>query len=111
MAFIVRILYPVAATVSEPVAGVEVSSYRFNGAKALHPLEMSDDGHTTTILWAGKTPIPAVYIIDGEGREALVNGAVRNGRFVVDQVANEFIFRLGSEEEHAVRRVTRVHKK
>jgi type IV secretion system protein VirB9 len=71
---------------------------------------MSDDGQSTSIAWAPKSPIPAVYLIDGQGREALVNGGVRDGRFVVDQIADTFIFRLGSEEARATRHAVKARK-
>jgi len=110
MAFIVRFLYPVAITTPDTSTLGQAFSYRFSGAKLLRPVEMSDDGQSTSIAWAPKSPIPAVYLIDGQGREALVNGGVRDGRFVVDQIADTFIFRLGSEEARATRHAVKARK-
>jgi type IV secretion system protein VirB9 len=111
MAFMVRILYPVAATVAEATPQPQVSTYRFSGSRGLQPAEMSDDGRSTYMTWGPKTAIPAVFIIDAQGRDALVNGAVRGGRFVVDQIANQFIFRLGDQEARAYRHVIKVRKR
>jgi len=111
MAFIVRFFYPVAITTPDPSTLGQAVTYRFSGAKLLKPVDMSDDGQFTSISWAPKTPIPAVYIINAEGQEALVNGAVRDGHFVIDQIANVFIFRLGNEEAKETRQIVKARKR
>ena len=58
-----------------------------------------------------KLLFPAIYVINSQGQEALINGAMRNGRFVVDQIADVFIFRLGDEEAKAIRRPVKVRKR
>lgn len=107
MAFSVRFLYPSAAAAPEQ-APAEASSYRFSGARDLRPVSMSDDGEFTSIVWTPKAQIPAVYYIDPQGREALANGALRDGRFVIDQIADEFIFRLANQEARETRHLARV---
>jgi type IV secretion system protein VirB9 len=111
MAFIVRFLYPVATTTPDSSTVEQTFSYRFSGAKLLRPLDMSDDGNATSISWAPKAAIPAIYDINSQGQEALVNGAMRNGHFVVDQIADVFIFRLGNEEAKAIRYPVKARKR
>jgi type IV secretion system protein VirB9 len=111
MPFIVRFVYPVAITTPDPETLGQTVIYRFSGANLLKPVDMSDDGQFTSIAWAPKAPIPAVYVINAQGQEALVNGAVRDGHFMVDQVANVFIFRLGKDEAKATRQVVKVRKR
>ena len=61
--------------------------YRVSGARALRPSRISDDGRHTYIEWPRDRSIPAVYAIDAQGREALVNGMMRDDIFVIDSVA------------------------
>jgi type IV secretion system protein VirB9 len=82
-------------------------SFRFSGSKALRPVEMADDGEATWIRWASDLDLPAVYSVDAAGRESIVNGAMRDGRFVVDAVAPRFVFRSGRHRTLAVRREAR----
>ncbi len=104
-AFAVRFIYPTSPSLPPAVAKVEASSYRLTGSRALKPMTMSDDGRSTSMIWPAKTAIPAVFVIDAQGREALVNGEMRDGRYVVDQIADQFIFRIGGEEARANRRI------
>ena len=86
-------------------------TYRFSGAKDLRPADMWDDGKSTYITWGPKTPLAAIYKIDAEGHEALINGGFRDGRFVVDDIASSFVFRLGEAEARADRKPAKVRKK
>lgn len=102
--FSVRFTYP--GLTSAPIVEVERArgSYRVHGAKALRPIQMSDDGVATSILWPKDLDLPAVYALDASGREAIVNGAMRDGRFVVDMIAPKFVFRSGRNRAVAVRK-------
>ncbi|MFD2429335.1 TrbG/VirB9 family P-type conjugative transfer protein [Sphingobium scionense] len=66
---------------------------------------MSDDGMATSIRWAADVAIPAVYAIDAQGDETLINGAMREGAFVVDSIAPQFVFRAGKRKATATRQV------
>lgn len=94
---------------SAPVLEIErpQSSYRFSGTKALRPVEMADDGQATSIRWPADLNLPAVYSVDAHDRESIVNGAMRDGYFVVDAVAPKFVFRSGRSRAVAVRQVGR----
>jgi type IV secretion system protein VirB9 len=107
MAFLVRFSYPVAPQLqtAAELAGADSASFRFGGARELRPSAMTDDGRSTTIDWPNKAVIPEVSVIGPDGRETLVNGAMRDGRFVVDGVADRFQFHAGGKTAFAVRRV------
>jgi len=114
MAYIVRLtsMAPaqppaLAALADRPVA----TRYRFEGARRLRPASMRDDGRSTYIAYGPKTTVGAVYVVDPEGREALVNGGFRNGEYVVDQIADRFIFRLGKSEAFATRHIVKMRRK
>jgi type IV secretion system protein VirB9 len=104
MAYTVRFRYatPAAVTVvanDAPGAG----RYKLNGDKALRPSAIDDDGVHTYVAWRSDQTLPAIFAIDSEGHETLVNGMVRDGRFVIDAVANRLVFRIDRQVAGAVR--------
>jgi type IV secretion system protein VirB9 len=109
MAFVVRFSYPAGPGSLEHVPPAPPATYRLSGAKALRPTDISDDGRFTTLTWAPGAAIPAVYA-RGNGQEMLVNGGFRDGRYVIDQVADTLIFRLGNQEARASRRLVKPKK-
>jgi type IV secretion system protein VirB9 len=96
-AYNLRFTYPNAqpesvadeAPVSEPAG-----RYKLSGTRSLRPSRISDDGRHTYIEWPRDRTLPAVYAVDPEGRESLVNGAMRDDLFVIDSVASKLIFRI-----------------
>jgi len=124
MPFLVRFQYPVApqaATLPPPEKPARpgkperpftlVVSYAFSGSSRLKPVGMNDDGHSTFITWPEKTPIPAVSAVEEDGKVVLTNGAIRDGKLVIDEVANRFIFRFDGETAEVTRHVKRVRQK
>lgn len=101
--YIVRFRYAGIDLAPPTVIEETQSRYKLSGAKALLPSAMSDDGVATTIHWPDDRAIPAVYTLDAQGNETLVNGAMRNGAFVVDAIAPRFVFRAGKRKAQAVR--------
>lgn len=89
--FVVHFTYPEPA----PATGGVAALYRLRGAKELFPTALSDDGLRTTVRWSPATPLPAVYAVDRDGREALVNGRMSGGAFVIEGVADGLAFRRG----------------
>lgn len=108
MAYVVRFIYPPGPGTPEHLPPAPPATYRFSGTRALRPIEMGDDGQFTTIGWAPGAPIPAVYAIGADDKEALVNGQMRDGRLVVNQIAKAFVFRLGRDQARATRRPIKV---
>ena len=74
-----------------------------SGAQALRPSSISDDGRHTYIEWPRDRTLPAVYSINPEGRESLVNGAMRDDLFVIDAVASKLVFRIDDNVARADR--------
>lgn len=70
------------------------SRYRISGDRLLRPDSVSDDGLHTYIRWFVDRPIPAVFEIDANGDERLVNGGMRGAEFVVDGVPGRLRFRI-----------------
>ncbi len=88
-----------SATATQATAG----RYRVHGARALRPDAISDDGVHTYIEWRPATTLPAIYTIDGDGKEVLASGAMRDGVYVVDSVAARLIFRRDRQVAYADR--------
>jgi type IV secretion system protein VirB9 len=105
--YIVRFRYAGIDMAPPTVVSESHSVWRVRGAKELVPSEMSDDGVATTIRWPADVAIPAIYAINEHGAEALVNGAMREGVFVVDAIAPRFIFRAGRRKAVAARQTAK----
>jgi len=101
--YVVRFRYAGIDIAAPTVVDEDHGSYRIKGARELIPANMSDDGLATAIEWPADAAIPAVYAIDGQGNETLVNGAMREGVFVVDAIAPRFVFRSGKRKAVAAR--------
>jgi type IV secretion system protein VirB9 len=101
-AFVMRFSYPE----SQPGSPQQINrsaDYRLRGNKTLYPIAMSDDGKRTTITWDLSTSIPAIFAIDDRGREALVNGRMVDGDYVIEGIAKRYVFRLGKVHADATR--------
>jgi type IV secretion system protein VirB9 len=102
--FAVRFTYPVGELQGAVVS--PVATYRLQGDRALFPLAMFDDGKRTTVTWSKQTPLPAVFTMTG-GQNAVVNGRMVGNDYVIEGIANRYLFRFGDSEAVAVRRPSR----
>ncbi len=105
----VRFLYPneelAAATVAVPEAPVADGmppdswnfAYSYQGSKVTVPARVFDDGRFTYFQWLASVDTPAVFAVQPDGKEALVNHTTRGRYLVVEQVAAQFVLRSGSE--------------
>ncbi|MES1971179.1 MAG: TrbG/VirB9 family P-type conjugative transfer protein [Pseudomonadota bacterium] len=105
MAYTVRFTYPApaVATVADAPAAAAPGRYKLSGSRAIRPTEIDDDGLKTYIVWPPEKPLPAVFAIDEKGHEMLVDGAMRDGQYVIDSVKPKLLFRLDREVASAVR--------
>lgn len=103
-AYLIRFDFPAAAaTPIETDRAAMDGRYRLSGTRALRPSWISDDGTRTYIEWPKDVGLPAVFTIDARGREALVNGYMRDGLYVIDSVLPRLVFRIDSSVARAVR--------
>lgn len=98
---------PVPATAPEAAAQPVPGRYRLSGARTLRPAAISDDGVRTFIEWGDEQAIPAVFALDDRGQEVLVDGNMRDGRWVIDAVHPTLLFRLDRQVARANRQRTR----
>jgi|KBSSwiStaDraftv2_1062776.scaffolds.fasta_scaffold03736_10 type IV secretion system protein VirB9 len=113
MPYTVRFQYPAVRPeiadgqyVDVSAAARRLSKYRISGARAVRPLSISDDGQRTYISWPKGASIPAVYALDGSGREVLVNGMMgTDDVYIVDGAPQRLSFRI----DRTVARAERVN--
>jgi len=69
--------------------------YWYCGDPSLKPLAAWDDGVQTTLIFGAHTELPALFALNEDGSESLVNFDVQAGRVVVQRVARRLIVRRG----------------
>ena len=103
MPFTVRFVYaaPVALVESapppDPPPEVRNAAYAFQGSRALLPVRIFDDGRDTYFAFRSDEVLPAVFAIDSDGAESVVNLRLRDGFFVADRIARGFVLRRGGD--------------
>ncbi len=106
--FTVRFTYPDSAADPAAIAPQPgIGRYRMGGARNLRPATISDDGVRTTIEWRPQQILPAVFAIDERGDEILLDGNMRDGRYVIDAVHRTLLFRLEHQTARADRQRVR----
>lgn len=92
------------AATGEPVIERTAGDFRLRGSRSIRPARMFDDGEKTYIILKPDQALPAIFAIDADGKEMLVNGAMRDGQYVVDSLANRFVLRLDRQAVFATRK-------
>ena len=104
MAYTVRFRYPNVQTAANEAQASNIEGrYRLSGAHALRPSRIADDGVHTYIEWPHEASLPAVYALNTQGQETLVNGGIRDGLFVIDGISQRLVFRIDSNVARADR--------
>ncbi|MEH6952912.1 P-type conjugative transfer protein VirB9 (plasmid) [Nitrobacter sp. NHB1] len=85
------------------------NDYGYKGSSANKPVAVFDDGTKTWFRFEGETP--AIYIVDTERNESLVNFRTEGPYVVVDKVSPQWTLRNGQESTCIFnRRLTNVHE-
>jgi type IV secretion system protein VirB9 len=79
------------------------TNYKLSGDRSLLPAAMSDDGRRTYIQWGEYQSLPAVFGIGPTGQEEVVDGYVRDGKFTIDRVYGQIVFRIDKRQAIARR--------
>ena len=66
------------------------------GDPSLRPAAAWDDGVQTTLVFGAHTELPAIFALNEDGSESLVNFDVQAGRVVIQRVARRLIVRRGN---------------
>lgn len=86
---------PVDPNAFLPVPEKRNAAYTYSGDVTLVPIRVFDDGTSTYMKWAAGVSTPAVYALNPDNTESLVNYATRGDYFVIEQVARGFVLRRG----------------
>lgn len=70
-------------------------NYYACGSKTLRPTEVFDDGRFTYLRFPAAQEVPAAYIINSDGTEAMASGVMRGDQLVLQVVAPKIILRKG----------------
>jgi type IV secretion system protein VirB9 len=101
--YTVRFVYPppaVAFVVPPPPPAPPEDrnhAYSYQGSTKVLPARMFDDGQATYFAFPEGGDLPAIYAVEADGGEAVVNSHVRDGYIVVDRTAPAFVLRRGTE--------------
>lgn len=77
--------------------GVRNWAYTSQGAAALQPTEVSDNGQVTVFRFPGNMEVPVIYEIKADGTESIVPRTTRGDQVVVDAIARQFRIRAGRQ--------------
>ena len=69
--------------------------YTYGGDPEIAPLTVFDDGQFTYFKFDQSTDLPAIYTVDAERNESVLNYRIEPPYVVVEQVANRFTLRSG----------------
>ncbi|QAU23385.1 P-type conjugative transfer protein VirB9 [Dyella sp. M7H15-1] len=70
-------------------------NYYACGSRALWPSQVFDDGRFTYLDYPASHEIPAVFTINADGTESIVDGNMRGDFYVIHTTAKRFILRSG----------------
>jgi type IV secretion system protein VirB9 len=108
--FLIRFTYP---DVSPTVVGVAAASkahappakkptdYNFNytltGSRDIAPMRVFDDGEFTYMQFRSITDLPAIFLVDKEKQESVVNYRIEGPYVVIERTGAQFSLRHGGE--------------
>lgn len=72
-------------------------AYSFEGSSKGLPSRVFDDGVSTYFEFPASVDVPAIFAVDADKKEAVVNVSFRDNLLVVDRLARAFVLRRGAE--------------
>jgi type IV secretion system protein VirB9 len=103
-AYQVRLLYPGRSPMVATVDSGRAYEYRVSGSRAIRPSSVYQEGMRTIVEWPDETALPAIFALEN-GHEALVNGEMQDGRFVIAGSPAKLVFRLDRKTAYATRKI------
>lgn len=71
------------------------TDYWFCGSKALEPQAAWDDGAETHLVFPSREQLPAVFRLNADGSESLVNFHMRGAQMVIQGIARRWVLKRG----------------
>jgi type IV secretion system protein VirB9 len=84
------------AELNDPFIGKRNWHYVAQGDRSLLPLEVFDNGYATVFRFPGNVRIPAIFMLNPDGKEATANYAVKGDMVTVGSVARGWRLRDGN---------------
>jgi type IV secretion system protein VirB9 len=102
--YVLRFTYPeVKASAVQASSALEFDArrarnfdYWFCGTPTLKPIAASDDGVHTRLRFAGNTEQPAIFVLNDDGSESLLNFSMDAGDVILHRIARRLILRRGN---------------
>jgi len=69
--------------------------YWYCGSPAIKPIAASDDGVQTRLTFGARSELPAIFVLNDDGSESLINFSIDQGDVVIQRVAKRFVVRRG----------------
>ena len=103
--YAVRFVYPEAADDGPATLQAEAEAYRFRitGPRDIRPDKIVQQGDRTFIEWSPEATLPAVFVIEEDGSETLVNGEMQGNTFTILGAPRKLVFRLDGQRAFAER--------
>ncbi len=112
MVYVLRFTYPeqkqlakaleaeAAAYVAPPAPDERVvnRNYSYQGSREIVPSQVFDDGRSTYFKWPEGAPAPAIFLVNKDDKESVVNHGFEDGFVVVDRIAPVFSLKHGDFE-------------
>ena len=93
---IIRFTYPESVKLAAAVSSDNVAvAYRLTGARTLRPSAIEARNNQTTLAWPAGTAMPAVFQLNADGTESLVNGTFVDDRMIIQGMPQRLLFRSG----------------
>jgi len=104
VAYVLRFTYPASGAEASQTSGELKDDsrrprnidYWFCGDASLKPTAASDDGVHTRLTFAPRAEQPAIFILNEDGSESLLNFSMDEGDVIVHRVARRLILRRGT---------------
>jgi type IV secretion system protein VirB9 len=89
-----------AAPEAPPLPKVANAAYSYDGSAKIVPARVFDDGHATYFEFREGEAYPAIFSLDADKSEVVVNTYMRDGYVVADLVGRGFVLRQGNDVTH-----------
>jgi type IV secretion system protein VirB9 len=99
----VKVVYPARPQGSVYISTDTTFEYLLSGAKSIRPSSVVQEGTRTILEWPEEAALPGIFMLEN-GNEALVNGEMLDGRFVIPGAPEKLIFRLDRKTAYATRK-------
>jgi len=94
---VARVMAKPTAPEQPPLPKVVNAAYSYDGSPRIVPSRVFDDGKATYFEFHDGDSYPAIFLMDGDKGEVVVNTYMRSGYIVADQVSRGFVLRQGKD--------------